>query len=136
MSPLENPAAATELRFFLGLVFNYIIGMLIASGHLDPSVRVVLVSQLVDFTGYVIILVTSGIGLFHLFKTSKKITSAPIQKLEIQIPDQKITQSPPATIIPVQEAPTPTNLINAGTPDTIEQTVTSIDSFLKGNEQK
>lgn len=70
MNPIENPVMSAELRFFLRLIFNLVVGYLVTNGYLDPGVKDKLVQDLIEWTGYLITLVTSMIGLYSLVKYS------------------------------------------------------------------
>lgn len=80
MTPVANPIVAQELRFILQLIFQYVVGFLVASGYVDPGIKDALIIQLVDFVGLLIIAITSGIGLFRLGKLAVHTTHPTTQQ--------------------------------------------------------
>lgn len=77
---MQNPIVSTEIKFFLKLIFNFIVGYLVANGYMDPGVQDKLVIQLVEFTGYLITAIAAAIGLFGLFKDALHLHSKTSQQ--------------------------------------------------------
>lgn len=63
-----NNVETTELKPFIYLFLNFVVGALVAKGYVDGASKDVLINASANFIGLLILLATSGVTLWRVIK--------------------------------------------------------------------